>query len=315
MASGNSTPNPYQVSDAQMKANIKTGQAQQQFNMIDQTGPYGSMKYVQSGTYPDGTPKYTLQTSLNGQEQGIYDMNAANRMRIGEMAKMAAGNLKNTLKNPFDLNSASETKYEQLSRSRLDPLWAQRSQSYESDLLNRGIRPGSEGYNTMMNQFNQGKNDSYNSLYTTGKQLFDQEAMAERMQGFNELSMLMGGSQVYNPTFQNTPQTQLANTDVAGNIYKSAQMDQANNNAMMGGLFGLGSAGLGMFKFSDRRLKRDIEHIGENAGLNVYSFRYLWSDEPHVGYMADEVEKLYPDAVKEIAGFKAVNYGAIHERV
>ena len=43
------------------------------------------------------------------------------------------------------------------------------------------------------------------------------------------------------------------------------------------------------FRFSDRRLKRDIRPIGKLPnGLNVYRFRYQWADEETTGVMADE---------------------------
>ena len=63
--------------------------------------------------------------------------------------------------------------------------------------------------------------------------------------------------------------------------------------------------------FSDERLKKNIKKIGEQKGLNVYEYEYLWSPQKWVGYMAQEVEKLFPDAVGESMGFKTVNYGEI----
>lgn len=64
---------------------------------------------------------------------------------------------------------------------------------------------------------------------------------------------------------------------------------------------------------SDRRLKRDIEAIGSHKGLTVYSFRYLDGDTRHVGFMADEVEKVAPEAVSVGAdGFKRVDYTRLH---
>jgi hypothetical protein len=54
------------------------------------------------------------------------------------------------------------------------------------------------------------------------------------------------------PQFQNTPQTQVANTDFGQMSYNSANLandrykqDVSQKNAMMSGLFGLGSAALG----------------------------------------------------------------------
>lgn len=62
------------------------------------------------------------------------------------------------------------------------------------------------------------------------------------------------------------------------------------------------------FASSDRRLKRDIHRVGEQYGLPLYTFRYLWSDTLYRGYMADEVEALYPEAVAWAGGYASVNY-------
>lgn len=65
--------------------------------------------------------------------------------------------------------------------------------------------------------------------------------------------------------------------------------------------------------FSDRRLKKDVKLIGKfKNGLNKYSWTYLWGEKA-IGAMADEVEKLIPEAVGEMLGFKTVNYSLIGE--
>ena len=69
------------------------------------------------------------------------------------------------------------------------------------------------------------------------------------------------------------------------------------------------------FAASDRRLKRDIEQIGMHpAGVPLYSFRYLNDDIPRIGVMADEVERVMPQAVGERGGFKTVNYAMLENR-
>lgn len=67
---------------------------------------------------------------------------------------------------------------------------------------------------------------------------------------------------------------------------------------------------------SDRRLKKNIKVAGISSnGLNLYTFHYIWEsikDSLHLGYMADEVEKQFPEAVSEDKnGFKMVDYTAI----
>lgn len=74
----------------------------------------------------------------------------------------------------------------------------------------------------------------------------------------------------------------------------------------IGSALGIGAS---LFKLSDRRMKRDIERLGFLPnGLPVYSYRYVDGDEPEVGLMAQDVEKMRPEAVIEIAGLKHVNY-------
>lgn len=67
---------------------------------------------------------------------------------------------------------------------------------------------------------------------------------------------------------------------------------------------------------SDRRLKMDIEQIGEDAdGLGRYRYRYV-TDDPdaplRAGVMADEVARLRPWALgPERNGFQTVDYGRL----
>lgn len=51
---------------------------------------------------------------------------------------------------------------------------------------------------------------------------------------------------------------------------------------------------------SDERLKRDIRKIGQlSRDIGIYRFRYAWSDQVYVGVLAQEVQKVRPDAVVE----------------
>ena len=59
------------------------------------------------------------------------------------------------------------------------------------------------------------------------------------------------------------------------------------------------------------RLKENIEKIGSYKGLNVYEYNYLWSPTKWVGFIAQEVEKIIPEAILNVNGFKVVDYGKI----
>ena len=99
--------------------------------------------------------------------------------------------------------------------------------------------------------------------------------------------------------------------------YKNSQDQIAASSDPFAALLGagaqLGSAGIG--KYSDRRLKTDIELVGRNqrTGLNLYAFRYIDGDgKRYIGVMADEVRNRYPEAVLVMdGGFLAVDYAML----
>lgn len=78
-----------------------------------------------------------------------------------------------------------------------------------------------------------------------------------------------------------------------------------------------GSSKTSGFSISDARKKTDLAPIGKLAdGQTVWRFRY--TDDPlgtvHIGLVAQEVEKVAPDAVIELGGVKRVHYGKATER-
>jgi hypothetical protein len=99
----------------------------------------------------------------------------------------------------------------------------------------------------------------------------------------------------------------------------ASNAQNAANNQMTQGLFSLGGAGI--MAMSDIRTKENIEVIGvaEN-GLTVYKYEYkpefkdheLAGSGVHYGYMAQEVEQVYPYAVRTLNdGYKVVDYGLL----
>ena len=87
--------------------------------------------------------------------------------------------------------------------------------------------------------------------------------------------------------------------------------------SMLGGL-GAGASGLAsllpLLGFSDERMKTDISKVGKDkeTGLDLYAYRYKGDPKSYpkvVGPMAQDIEKKFPDQVKDIGGRKAVNLG------
>lgn len=107
-------------------------------------------------------------------------------------------------------------------------------------------------------------------------------------------------------------QRAVAGSGATGGTSTSDQPYFTNPTANLMGT-GLAAAGIyNLLGFSDRRLKREIRQVGMHpAGVPLYTFKYLWSDTPEIGVMADEVEKVKPEAVMSLGGLKMVNYSML----
>ena len=146
-----------------------------------------------------------------------------------------------------------------------------------------------------------------------------QFGMALRQQPINEVIGLMGGSQIQLPQFQGYQGTQVAPAPIFAGTQAQGQADmtrygiqQAGNNAMTQGLFGLaGTAAMFAPKFSDRRLKSNIVQVGTHPlGIGIYEYNIFGNRER--GVMADEVATVMPDAiVPHESGYMMVNYGKL----
>ena len=81
-----------------------------------------------------------------------------------------------------------------------------------------------------------------------------------------------------------------------------------------GSFIGPALSAAAMFAWSDERLKEDKEVVGETFdGQPIYKYRMKDGSAPQLGLMAQDVEKSHPDAVREVNGYKQVNYDAATE--
>jgi hypothetical protein len=239
-------PDPYATAQAQATMNKDTAIAQQNMNMVDQITPDGALKYTQTGTNSDGTPKWQAATTLSDVQQRIKDAEDQFGQGSLNIANAQLGRVTDSLSQPFKLgNEETEARLMELGRKRLDPRFAEESAQLESDLINRGIRPGSAAYDSMRRSFGENQNDAYNSLLLSGRQQAVNEQLTERNQPLKELAQLLGFGSVDQPQFTNTPSTSLAAPDLTGLVQSNYAQKTASHNATLGGLFGLGSAVVG----------------------------------------------------------------------
>ena len=283
---------------------------------------------------------WTARQILSPEQQRLLDVQNRLSQRTGGLAETGIGYLENTLARPFDVSGLPSTgfnpseSYQQAYMRRLQPQIQQGREQLQQRLANQGIDIGSEAYDRAMMQQAQRENDLLLGATTQGfgvgqqaRQQGLQEAAYLRNEPLNMLNALRSGAQVQGPQFVNSAQqATTAGPDLlgaAGMQYNAAMGDfnakqaaQANLNQ---GLFGLGGAGI--MAMCDPRTKENIKAVGvlEN-GLTLYSFEYKdeFKDREyaghgvHVGVMADEVEQVYPFAVKTLDdGYKVVDYGLI----
>lgn len=245
-------PDPVATANAQSASNKATAVAQYGLNATNQVTPNGTLSYKQIGQWEDGTPRFEATTALSDPQQSLYDKGNVTQSNLADIGNQQSAKIGQLLNTPVNLQTATEGKIDALGAARLDPRFARESESLDTQLINKGVRPGSAAYSTARTQFDQGKNDAYNQLYLTGRGQGAQEALTERNQPINEISALLSNSQVSQPNFTSTPSPGVAPTDVIGAQQQALNQknvgfnaENAQNNALMSGLFGLGSAAVG----------------------------------------------------------------------
>jgi hypothetical protein len=296
--------------------------------MIGQNTPYGSLTYNQTSTDAQGNPLYTATTQLSPEQQQLLNQNTSLQTGLMGVANSGLGQVANNLSSPAIDNSKlaampinpGET-YTDASMRLMQPYLHQQQSDLDSRLANQGITQGSDAYSRdQMALKDQQDRAALQAVQTgigqdmTARQQGIQEQAYTQQYPLNIVNALRTGNQVTGPQFTNTPAgpnyTQAAQLGYQSDLNATNAANAASGN-FMNGLFSLG--GLGLLKYSDIRLKRDIERIGIHpCGFGIYKFRYLDSDDQHVGVMAQEVEPILPGAVLTNAdGFKMVNYGML----
>lgn len=296
----------------------------------NQSTPLGSLTWSQGapsvtnvpsggkfGDIPSVTPgQWSSEVKLDPRVQQSLDTQLSLSNKLGSAAEQQAGKVQS--QGPMDLQSVQDVSNKAYGAmtSRLDPQWNQREKANDTQLANQGIMQGSEAYDNAKREFGNQRNDAYTqanlqsnqlmpAVYGLGSDIYNQP--------LNRLNALRTGAQVNNPQFQqpgggaNLLGAAQAQSQYGQGLYGSevASTNSANSNGA--------ALAAALIAASDRRLKRDIEKLSDDPrGFGIYKFRYLWSDDEYIGVMADEVEKVIPEAViTASSGYKSVNYGML----
>jgi len=328
------------AAQATAAGNIEAARVATAANRVNQVTPYGNLTYAVTGADPYGNPTWTATQTLSPAQQQLLDYQNQASLGLGRLAGQGLGYVENMLQTPFDVSKLPSTgfnpsqTYQEAYMQRLAPQLQQGREQLQQRLANQGIDIGSEAYDRAMMQQAQRENDLLAAATTQGfgvgqqaRQTALQEQAYLRNEPLNTLSAVRTGAQVQGPQFVNSAQqATTAGPDLLGAAgmgynaqmgnFNAQQAAQANLNQ---GLFGLGGAGI--MAMSDIRTKENIKAIGVMPnGLTLYSFEYkdeikshpLAGDGIHVGVMAQEVEQVFPYAVKTLDdGYKVVDYGLL----
>lgn len=255
-------PDPRETSKAQTGTSVATALANTSLQNVNRVGADGStLTYNQTGTngftdpYTGITyelPQYTATEKLSAPAQAIYDTRQGAEFNLATAAKNQSGNVIDTMSQAWNPDtSAIEKRIFDLGSNTLNPQFERQRNDLETRLSNQGIKLGTAAYDRALNEQGNTQNQAYNQLALQGRGAAMNELQAIRNQPLNELSALLSGSQVSMPNYAiNTPSA-IPTTDNAGLIntnygqqVQNWQSEQAQSQALVGGLFGLASGGI-----------------------------------------------------------------------
>lgn len=254
-------PDPKETSAAQTGTNIGTAIANNTMGMVNQVTPDGTLTYSQTGTYKYkdpytgkeyDLPTYTATTALSPQGTAIKTENDATKLNLATIGNNQSAFLKDYLSQPWNADTdAIEGRLWDLNMKRLEPQFSREEDTLRTRLANQGITAGSEAWNREMDAFRTSKGNTWTDLALAGRGQAFNELQALRNQPINEITALLSGSQVSNPNVSMFQPQGAATTNVAGIIqdnynqrYNNWQVQNQNRQGLLGGLFGLGAAGI-----------------------------------------------------------------------
>ena len=196
--------------------NIATAMGNNAMQMMDQTGPYGSVRHRQTGThrftdpstgFSTTLPTYTATTELNPAERRAYDAAAGARTAAGDGAAAAARMwLDRSGVGPFkgddftsgdaiagraaEIGGTATTADEivAMERERLDPHYARMRAGLDSELAARGITRDSEAYDRERERLSHAENDARTRMHLGALESAHRRSMDVRRQAHAELS-------------------------------------------------------------------------------------------------------------------------------
>jgi hypothetical protein len=346
------TPDYKGAAIAQGEANVEAARLGSKLSNPNMYTPYGTQLISYDGDQP------TIRQTLTPDAQKTLEEQQKVQYQLASLSGKGSTLASNVLDKPFnfsgpdvqtslDLSNIAKmpvnagTTAQEAIMSRLEPSLQKNRVSTETQLINQGLRPGTEAYDNAIQLLGQQENDArtqaalqginvdmganlqgYNQALTgaqfgnTAQQQALAEAIQQRQMPLNEITALMSGSQIQNPQFGAYSGSTVQAAPVFAGAQAQGQAAQnlynqqvASQNANTAGMYSLGGAAV--TAFSDARLKSNIVKVGNHPlGIGIYEYDIF--DRRERGVMAQELLQVMPDAVHQHpSGYLMVDYGRL----
>jgi hypothetical protein len=284
------TPDYRGAAIEQGAANLESARATAKLSNPNIYTPYGTSLVSYEGDVP------TVRQTLTPTAQRSLEAQQNVDLALSNLAQKGTGIASGVLDKPFSFSGPAVQTSLDLSNvakmpvnagmtgqeaimARLEPSLAKQRVSTETQLINQGLRPGSEAYNNAINLLGEQETDArtqavlqglnldigantqgYNQALQSGQfgNIAQQQALAQAIQQrqmpLNEINALTSSAQIENPQFQSYTGANVAATPVFAGAQAQGAFEQnkynqqvAQSNAMTQGLFSLAGAGAGAY--------------------------------------------------------------------
>jgi hypothetical protein len=247
-SSAPAVPDYASLANQTAKNNLDAARTATAANRVNQVTPYGSLNYTQTGEDSYGNPMWTATQSISPELQGLSNTVLGNLQgQYGQ--NFSGGNLPSYGIDPGQTYSDAIMK-------RLQPQMQMEQKQFDAQMANQGIPVGSEAYENASRVFQQGQNDKQTSAITGGMGVglqANQQQYGQNLTNYNNaLNVANQVKGLTTPGYVNSAQqatpagADLFGAGMAGYNANMGQYNaqQAGQQNAMGGLFGLGQAGL-----------------------------------------------------------------------
>src|ERR1700686_4187827 len=268
---------PNATAATQQQYNVGSAGEGQAGSNYNQSNPYGSTQYTQTGTGPGGVPIYSANVNLSPAQQQLLNTLQGTQGTAGTQAgNLLAGAQYGSQTPQQAIGNQTSGIVGQLTQQELayqQPQFTQQTTQLDTQLRNQGLQPGEPGYDNAMRAMTNNQDlSTQNFIAQTQPQIMSEAttqyglpaSMARSRAGFaapkSAISQnVSGAADTIQPTnligattaAQNATDTNYSTEQQAYNAYNQAQLAQyqaqmQQQNAMMSGLFGIGSTALGV---------------------------------------------------------------------